>query len=85
MKSFEYVITDEIGMHARPAGLLVKEAGKYTSKIVVKKGEREAAGTKLLALMSLGIKQNDSITVEVEGEDEEAAVQGMKDFFEGNL
>lgn len=40
MKSFDYTITDEAGIHARPAGLLVKEAKKYQSKIVVKMGSK---------------------------------------------
>lgn len=37
MKKFEYVIKDEAGIHARPAGMLVKEAKKYQSKIVLEK------------------------------------------------
>ena len=41
MTNFKYVITDEVGIHARPAGLLVKEAKKYASKIVIVKGEPE--------------------------------------------
>lgn len=47
MKSFDYTITDEAGIHARPAGLLVKEAKKYQSKIVVKMGSKAAEATKL--------------------------------------
>ena len=39
MKSFNYVITDEVGIHARPAGILVKEAKKYASTIRIVKGE----------------------------------------------
>ena len=56
MKEFDYVITDEVGIHARPAGLLVKEAKKYESKIVLSKDGRKAEATKLMAVMGLGVK-----------------------------
>ena len=59
MKTFEYTIKDELGIHARPAGLLVKEAKKYESECTV--------------------------TVTAEGADEDAAIAGLKEFFEANL
>lgn len=85
MKSFQYVITDAIGIHARPAGLLVKEAKKYESKIVLKKGGKQADITKLMALMGLGVKCNETVTVEVTGADEDAACAAMEKFFQENL
>ncbi len=85
MKSFRYTITDETGIHARPAGLLVKEAGKYQSKIVLSTGEKRAEATKLMAVMALGIKCGQSVEILVEGGDEEQALTAMKNFFEQNL
>ena len=85
MKNFDYTITDEVGIHARPAGLLAKEAKKYESKIVVKMGDKEAEATKLMALMGMGVKQGDTVTVEVEGADEDMAVDYIKKFFENNF
>ncbi len=85
MKSFEYVIKDEVGIHARPAGLLVKEAKNYDSKITVVKGEKSAEATKLMALMAMGVKCGDTVTVNVEGGDEDATLASIKDFFENNL
>lgn len=85
MKNFTYVIQDEVGIHARPAGLLVKEAKKYASKIIISKGEKSAEATKLMALMALGVKCGEEITVSVEGEDEEAVVNEIKSFLENNL
>lgn len=85
MKKFEYVIKDAVGIHARPAGLLVKEAKKYESKIMIAKGEKSAAATKLMAVMGLGVKCGDTVAVEAEGADEAAACEGMKAFFENNL
>ena len=85
MQNFSYVIKDEVGIHARPAGLLVKEAKKYQSKVIIVKGEKSADAAKLMMVMSLGVKCGEEVTVEVEGEDEEIACQEMKAFFESNL
>lgn len=85
MKEFSYVITDEVGIHARPAGMLVKEAKKYESKIVLSKDGKKAEATKLMAVMGLGVKCGQAVTVEVSGTDEEAAYEGMAAFFKDNL
>lgn len=85
MQKFSYVIKDEVGIHARPAGLLVKEAKKYESTIRIVKDSKSAAATKLMAVMGLGVKCGDTIEVEVEGPDEVTACEEMKVFFEGNL
>ncbi|MDD7403523.1 MAG: HPr family phosphocarrier protein [Butyribacter sp.] len=85
MKEFSYVITDEIGIHARPAGMLVKEAKKYESKIVLTKDGKSAEATKLMAIMSLGVKCGETVQVTIEGADEEAACEEMTAFFKENL
>ncbi len=85
MITFEYKIKDEIGLHARPAGLLSKTAREWKSKVLIKKAGREVDATKLMALMSLGIKNGDVIDVSVLGDDEEEAAAAVKDFFEKNL
>ena len=73
MKNFSYVIKDEVGIHARPAGLLVKEAKKYQSKVMITKDGKSADATRLMALMGLGVKCGDSVDVEISGDDEETA------------
>ncbi len=85
MKTFSYVIKDELGIHARPAGLLVKEARKYESRIMISREGRQAEATKLMAVMSMGIKKGQEIQVEISGPDEEAAYEGISAFFESNL
>ena len=85
MKTFAYAITDPAGIHARPAGLLVKEAKKFESKISVAKGIRKADLKKLFAVMGLGVKQGEMITIEVEGADEEAAAAAVEAFLKANL
>jgi phosphocarrier protein len=74
MKEFTYVIKDEIGIHARPAGLLVKEAKALTSKITLEVNGKSADATKLMAVMSLGVKHGDTVVVKAEGDDEDAAI-----------
>ncbi len=85
MKQFSYIIKDELGIHARPAGLLAKEAKPFTSRITLRNGNLTAEATKVFMLMSLGVKKNDEITVTAEGEDEEAAITAMRSFLEKSL
>lgn len=85
MKKFEYVIKDEVGIHARPAGVLVKEAKKYESKITISCDGKSAEATKLMAVMGLGVKCGQTVEVTVEGSDEDIVVEEVKAFFETNL
>lgn len=85
MQKFTYVIRDEVGIHARPAGLLVKAAKAYDCRIRIIKGGKSAEATKLMALMQLGVKCGDTVEVEVEGADEVRVCSDMKTFFENNL
>ena len=85
MKEFTYVIKDEIGLHARPAGLLVKEAKKFESTVTLECKGKTAAATKLIAIMGMGVKQNDEVHVQAEGPDEDAAAEAMEKFFQENL
>lgn len=85
MKEFQYVIQDPVGLHARPAGLLVKQAGGFQSKVTVECNGKSADARKLIMLMSLGIKQGMEVTCRVDGEDEEAAAEALQKFFQENL
>ena len=84
MKEFKYVITDEVGIHARPAGLLVKKAKEFTSTITISKDDKSAKATALMKLMGMGIKKGDEVTVQVEGDDEEAAAAAIEAFLKEN-
>ena len=85
MKIFQYQIKETNGIHARPAGLLVQEAKKYNSKIMLHVNGKSAEATKLMAIMGLGIKQDHTVKITVEGADEEEACRGMEEFFGKNL
>ncbi|HIX59536.1 MAG TPA: HPr family phosphocarrier protein [Candidatus Blautia gallistercoris] len=85
MKQFTYTITDEVGIHARPAGLLVKAAKGFSSKVMIQKDGKSVDVKKLMALMGLGVKCGDTVEITVEGEDEAAAAEALEAFFKENL
>ncbi len=85
MKEFNYTITDELGIHARPAGLLTKEAKKFSSVCTISKDGQSKKLTQLMMIMSLGVKKGDVVTVQADGTDEDAAIAALKKFFEDNL
>ena len=66
MKEFTYTITDPQGIHARPAGLAVKEAKKFESKITIEKGSKKGDLKKIFTVMALGVKQGEEIKVTVD-------------------
>lgn len=81
MKTFNYTIKDAIGIHARPAGLIVNKAKEFESSFTITKDGRSADLKKLMSLMSLGVRCGDEITVTVEGPDEAHAASAMEQFF----
>lgn len=85
MTTFEFSVQDENGLHARPAGLLTKEAMKLKSDITFKKGDKTANAKRLFNVMTLGVKHGDIITCEVSGETEEADAAALKKFIEENI
>lgn len=86
MKQFDYTIKDPIGIHARPAGLLVKEAKACAGTVVtITKNGTTVTATQLMKLMGLGVKHGDVVTVQAEGANEEAAIAALSDFFNKNL
>ena len=85
MTTFEYTITDEVGIHARPAGVLAKKVKEFASTVTITKDGKSADVKKLMAVMALGVKQGQTVTVTVEGEDEELAAAEMETFFKENL
>ena len=85
MKTFEYTITDPVGIHARPAGMLVREIKKFDSEVNISSGDKSVNAQKLMALMGMGIKQGDTVTVTVQGADEDTAAAQIEAFFKSNL
>ena len=85
MKQFNYIIKDENGLHARPAGMLTKEAKKYQSAVTISCNGKSAVASKLMAIMGMGVKRGDSVEVTIEGADEDTAAAELQKFFRENL
>ena len=85
MKELSYVITDPEGIHARPAGALVKEAAAFTSKITIGKDGKEVDAKRIFGIMGLAAKQGQTIVLKAEGDDEDTAIEKLGTFLKENL
>lgn len=85
MREFRYVIKDEQGIHARPAGLFAKEAASCESKITISKDGKEVDAKRILGVMGLGVKKDQEIVLKAEGSDEDQAIEKLSKFLQENL
>lgn len=85
MKEFKYIIKDELGIHARPAGTLVKEAAKFPCKVTIEKDGKEADAKRIMGLMALGVKTGQEIILRADGEREKEAIDKLSEFLQDNL
>lgn len=85
MQTFTHVINDPMGLHARPAGLLVKAAAQYGCAVTITTPTGKADAKRIMAVMRLAAKQGNEITVTCDGADEEAAAAALKAFLAENL
>ena len=85
MKEFSYTITDPEGVHARPAGILVREAEKYESSITLGKDGKTGDAKRIFSVMGLGARCGQTINVKIEGPDEEDAAKAVEEFLKANL
>ena len=86
MKQFNYTLTDPLGIHARPAGLLAKAAKTFPDTVImIQKGDKEVKATQLMKLMGLGVKEGDVVTVTADGPSEENAIEVMYNTLAENL
>lgn len=86
MKQFQYTITDPMGLHARPAGVMAKQVKGYEgTTVTVTKGDKSVNAMKLMALMSMAIKQGETVTVTIEGENEDQVCAELEQFFKENF
>ena len=85
MKEFTHVINDPLGLHARPAGMLVKACAGYASAVTITAPTGKADAKRLMAVMRLAAKQGMELTITVEGADEEKAAAELQAFLAANL
>ncbi|MBO4395978.1 MAG: HPr family phosphocarrier protein [Eubacterium sp.] len=85
MKEFSYVITDAQGIHARPAGLFVKEAATCECNVTITKDGKEVDAKRILGVMGLGAKQGHEIILKCDGPDEDEAIEKLSKFLQENM
>ena len=85
MQEIKYTITDEMGIHARPAGLFVKEAATFPCSVTIEKDGREVDAKRILGVMGLGVKCGQEITLRCDGEKEAEAIEALEKFLKKNL
>lgn len=85
MKKFNYVIKDQLGIHARPAGLLVKATQQFESKVTIENKGKSTDAKKIMAILTMGIKCGEEVAVTIEGNDEEKAYKELHKFFTEQL
>ncbi len=85
MKEFKYIITDELGLHARPAGQLVKVASGMKCSVKVTANDQTVDAKRIMGVMRLAAKKGNELTITCEGEDEESAAAALEAFLKENL
>ena len=85
MPEIKLEITNEVGLHARPAALFVQTANKFKSTITVKNGAVTANAKSILRVLTLGAGNGAVITVIAEGEDAEQALNALKELQANNF
>lgn len=85
MVTFKFTVNDEMGLHARPAGALVKEAVQCSSKVTIKKGEKSGDAKRIFNVMALSIKAKEEVEIVVEGEKEVEEAAALEAFIKENI
>ena len=85
MREFKYVITDPEGIHARPAGLLVKATKDFACDIKIAKDGKAMNCKAIFGIMGLGVKKGNEVTLTFDGEDEDKAYETVSRFMQENL
>lgn len=85
MTGFDYTLTNPMGLHMRPAGVMVKRLGDVPCEVTLRCGERSANAKRIFSVMALAAKCGETVTVEVAGENEQAVAKELEIFFKENF
>lgn len=81
MTQVTFKVTNEDGIHARPATALVNTANKYKSQAFAEAKGKKVTMKSILGVLSFGLETNDTITFIAEGEDESALIAAFEEIF----
>ncbi len=82
MKAKELTITNPDGLRASKAAMFVQVAGKFSSQILVEKGNKKINAKSIMGVLSLGVKQGEQIYIFANGKDEEKAIEALEELVE---
>ncbi|MDQ3785365.1 MAG: HPr family phosphocarrier protein [Actinomycetota bacterium] len=82
MPEQEVTLTNDVGLHARPAALFSKKAAGFSSEITVSKGDRSANAKSIMSVLKLDVKKGDGISISTEGDDADEALAELVKFIE---
>ena len=85
MYSKEVLVSNQVGLHARPATFFIQKANEFKSSIWVEREDRKVNAKSLLGILSLGITRGVNITISSEGPDEEQAVNALVELITSNF
>jgi phosphocarrier protein len=85
MQTRSLVVRNKVGLHARPAALFVQAATAHQSKITVTKNGKSGNAKSILAILALGVNQDDEITIQADGQDETEAIKALIELIENNF
>ena len=80
-----FTIKNKVGLHARPASVLVQTVNKFKSDIKIEKDGRIVSAKSILGVLSLGAEKGSTIVVTVDGVDEEEALKTIEDLVNNNF
>lgn len=83
MISKEITIRLENGLEARPVAMLVQVASQFDSSIYLEAGEKKVNAKSIMGMMSLGLDTGEKVTAIADGNDEEAALEGIEKYLSG--
>ncbi|MGO0058560.1 HPr family phosphocarrier protein [Brevibacillus fluminis] len=85
MVNIQVTVNAEGGLHARPASLLVNTANKFSSSVKIVKDTKIADAKSILNIMTLGAKKGETLAIQIEGADEQAASAELQNLFANNF
>jgi len=81
----EVTVTNRAGLHTRPASMIVRTASKFKSDFFIQKDGYEINGKSIIGVMTLAAEQGATLTLILEGQDEEAAVEAVAELFQSGF
>lgn len=85
MYKAKVILKNEMGLHARPASLFVKEAGRFSSNIYIEKDNNEYNAKSIISILCMAAEKGEQLIIKAEGDDEKESVEALKALIDNNF